>query len=458
MRDRYLRILITSLLIAGMVLGLCACGGRAESSAPAATPTPAPATPAPTPEPTPEPAPEPIDGELLTDDDGDGIINYKFHYKGATVYALIVLDPSRVFVGTAMTEQTGWGGYGITIDAAAEQYNAVAGINAGGFIDAGGTGGGWPPEGITYSRGLDYTVIDTGLIAALNNNDKMVVGYYDHDVCDDLGIRDSVAFGPILVQNGVKKDPANMESGIGSRTAIGQREDGAIVMVVIDGRQGYSIGVTFADCIDIMADKFGCVNASNMDGGNSTCMYYAGEAVNRSSNKAGGTRNLPDYWLVHALPDNYVKPESVPERIVLPDNALGELREYKGSCDAETSARMYDFACAFMEAYYGYFGTQGADYYYPTLMQYVATGSELRNQMDLALMDRTWVNTWRTEALNIVLNGAYDNGDGSYDILVSSDIYEYSEYWNYESLNTPLRITVVEAPETAYGFLATAVY
>ena len=305
---------------------------------------------------------------------------------------------------------------------------------------------------------MDYTVIDTGLIAGINNDNKMVVGYYDHEVCDVLGIRDSVAFGPILVQNGQKKDPANMETGIGSRTAIGQREDGAIVMVAIDGRQGYSIGVTFADCIDIMADKFGCVNASNMDGGNSTAMYYAGNAVNRSSNQAGGTRNLPDAWLVHAMTDSYVKPEGVPEQIVLPENPLGEVKEYVGTCDPETSARMYVYACDFASAFYGYFGTKGADYFYPTLMQYVSPGSDLQTRMDLALMDRIWVNTYHTELGNITREGAYDNGDGSYDIVISSDIVEYAEYWTYEAPRTELRITVVEAPDSVGGFLATSVY
>ena len=206
----------------------------------------------------------------------------------------------------------------------------------------------------------------------------MWAGYYDYEDCQAIGIRDAVCFGPALIVNGVKADPAELETGIGARTAIGQREDGAIVMVAIDGRQGYSIGVTFEDCVDIMADKFGCVNAANMDGGNSTCMYFAGAAVNRSANQAGGTRNLPDAWLVSPLPADYVKPADVPDRIVLPENPLGEVKEYAYACDEETSARMFQFACAFAEAYYGYFGTKNADYYYPTLLQYVAQDSDLR--------------------------------------------------------------------------------
>ena len=456
MKNRNSHSIPTLLLVIAMVLGFCACGGKAASAAPSATE--APERSVSTSEPTPEPTPEPIDGELLTDDDGDGIINYKFHYKGATVYAMIVLDPSRVFVGTALPEPSEWGGYGLTLDIMAEQYGAVGGINAGGFLDEGGGGNGWPPDGITYSRGVNFSQEERGPIAGLDGDDHMWAGYYDYNACESIGIRDAVCFGPALIQRGVKADPASLDSGIGSRTAIGQREDGAIVMVVIDGRQGYSIGVTFEDCINIMADKFGCVNAANMDGGNSTCMYFAGQAVNRSSNQAGGTRNLPDAWLVQALPDHYVKPAGVADSIVLPENMLGEEKEYESACDPDTSNRMYEFARVFAEAYYGYFGTKNADYYYPTLLQYVAQDCDLRHRVDLALMDRMWVNTWRTEATNLVLDGAYSNGDGTYDIVITSDIYEYSDYWNYEAPGTTLRITVVEAPESAYGYLATAVY
>ena len=397
------------------------------------------------------------DGLVLTDDDGDGIINYKFNYKGATVYALIVLDPSRVYVGTALTEPADWG-YGITLDAMAQQYGAVAGINAGGFLDQNGAGNGWPPSGITYGRGINFSTMENGPIAGLDRSNKMWAGYFSYNDCENVGIRDAVSFGPALVVDGVKTDRNLFESGIGARTAIGQREDDAIVMMVVDGRQGYSIGVTYADCADIMVDKFGCINASNMDGGNSSCMYYAGQLVNRSSNQASGTRNLPDAWLVSPLPEGYVKAESVPNQIVISGNALGEIKEYEYACDQETSERMFKFVCEFLQAYYGYFGTKNSDYYYPTMLEYVAPDSELKNLMDLALMDRLWVNTWKTTANNIELNGVYSNGDGSYDVIITSDVYEQSNYWNYEAPDTTLRVTLIEAPERSRGYLVTATY
>ena len=463
MNNRKLRALCAALLVMALSLGLAGCSLKretvviSESSAHAEAPAPM-AAPVPAPVPTPEPTPEPLVGEVLRDEDGDGIINYKFNYKGATVYAIIVLDPSRVYVGTALPEPSEWGGYGLTLDAMAEQYGAIAGINAGGFLDNGGGGNGWPPSGITYSRGINFATEQLGPVAGFDWRNTMWIGYYDYEACQNIGIRDAVSFGPALIVDGERTDPATFEPGIGARSAIGQREDGAIVMMVVDGRQGYSIGVTFEDCVKIMADKFGCINASNLDGGNSSCMYFAGLSVNRSANQAGGTRNLPDAWLVNPLPADYTKPENVKDYVVLPENPLGEVKQYEYACDPETSERMFAFAQAFAEAYYGYFGTSNADYYYPTLLQYVVPESELRYRIELALMDRMWVNTWKTDANNMVLNGAFSNGDGTYDIIVTSDIYEYSNYWNYEAPGTTLRITVVEEPGSTYGYLAVATY
>ena len=206
MKHKKLCQIAALLLAALMSLSLCACSSE-KSETPVATETPAP-----TPEVTPEPTPEPIVGELLTDDDGDGIINYKFNYKGATVYAIIVLDPSRVYIGTALPEPSEWAGYGLTLDAMAQQYGAVAGINAGGFKDEYGGGNGWPPSGITYSRGKVFDTMQFGPIAGLDWDDDMWAGYYSYEECQDIGIRDAVCFGPALIVNGEKTDPAKSVS------------------------------------------------------------------------------------------------------------------------------------------------------------------------------------------------------------------------------------------------------
>ena len=48
-------------------------------------------------------------------------------------------------------------------------------------------------------------------------------------------------------------------------------------MLVTDGRgKAGHLGASAADLIDIMS-KYGAVNAVNLDGGSSSCMYYNGE-------------------------------------------------------------------------------------------------------------------------------------------------------------------------------------
>ena len=97
-------------------------------------------------------------------------------------------------------------------------------------------------------------------------------------------------------------------SGWNPRTAIGQRADGAVIFVCIDGRQAGSVGGTYADVINIM-QEYGAINACNMDGGSSTVMMYRdvsgvyrepGEVymVNSYSLLQSEPRRMPDYWLV----------------------------------------------------------------------------------------------------------------------------------------------------------------
>ena len=237
-----------------------------------------------------------VDAYGLIDEDGDGVILDSIYYHGSTVYFLTVLDPSRIFVGSCVNSPDEYSG-GKTLDVLCEEFDAIGGINAGGFMDDSGTGSGWPPEGIVYSQGECYWPEMYGPSALLDENGRLYVGYFSYEECEAMGIRDAVSFGPVLITDGEKADPTSLESGINPRTAIGQRADGAIVLMVADGRQAYSIGVSYSDCAEIMYDR-GCINAVCMDGGNSSCMFWQGEQVNVSTNQAGGTRYLPDAWLI----------------------------------------------------------------------------------------------------------------------------------------------------------------
>ena len=100
----------------------------------------------------------------------------------------------------------------------------------------------------------------------------------------------------------------NSASGYNPRTAVGQRADGAVLFLCIDGRQAGSLGGTYADIIDIMLE-YGAVNACNMDGGSSSVMLYRdtyglygepGEVqmMNSYSVIQSQPRRMPNFWMV----------------------------------------------------------------------------------------------------------------------------------------------------------------
>ena len=88
----------------------------------------------------------------------------------------------------------------------------------------------------------------------------------------------------------------NLLSGVNPRTAIGQRADGAVLLLVVDGRQAYSLGATHNDLVDIMLE-YGAVNACNLDGGSSSMMWFEDGYVNHSASLIG-IRPLPTAFLV----------------------------------------------------------------------------------------------------------------------------------------------------------------
>lgn len=227
------------------------------------------------------------------DEDGDGIIIVDVKKKGFVGKMIIVLDPSRVFVGKPEV----YGGYGMTLEDLAKRYNALGGVNGGGFYDPEGGGTGGYPDGLTVADGqIFHEGNSTRTFCGLDNNNILHVGDYDSEEAVEKGIRDGVSFGPALIINGKGEYGNHMETGINPRTAVGQRADGAILLLAIDGRQVHSIGASFGDARDVMLD-FGAVNACNMDGGSSTVMYYNGQYINSPSSASGTSRALPDAFL-----------------------------------------------------------------------------------------------------------------------------------------------------------------
>lgn len=222
----------------------------------------------------------------------------KFYEVSGSTFAgtmLVVDDPSRVFVGASGDYQ---GEAGINVPGICDKYGAIAATNAGGFEDNGGVGNGGTPLGIVISEGsLKYGNLGESYnLIGFDSNNIFVIGNMTAQEALDRGVRDAVSFGPFLILNGEPLEVTGMGGGLNPRTAIGQRADGAVLMLIIDGRQTHSLGASMNDLINVMLD-FGAVNAANLDGGGSTVLYYNGEIKNKISS-IYGARGVPTAILI----------------------------------------------------------------------------------------------------------------------------------------------------------------
>jgi len=204
---------------------------------------------------------------------------------------MIVKDPMRVIV--ASTKYIGSNGQ--TLEKMIEEYDAVGGVNGGGFEDEDGKGTGGIPIGVVINDGkLLYGTNITADTAVIDYDGILHVGRMNGREAMELGARYAVSFGPILIVNGEKC--SGLDSGLNPRTAIAQRSDGAILLLVISGRQLESPGATYEDVADVLL-AHGAVNALNLDGGSSSSMVYEGEHLIRNSSVVG-QRDLPTSILV----------------------------------------------------------------------------------------------------------------------------------------------------------------
>ncbi len=95
------------------------------------------------------------------------------------------------------------------------------------------------------------------------------------------------SFGDIFEDGHARSDLDN--STRASRTAIGIKADGTVVMMMVDGRQApYSVGMTMAE-VGATMESLGCVQAVNLDGGGSSTFATQREGESENSTSAGLT-------------------------------------------------------------------------------------------------------------------------------------------------------------------------
>ena len=256
----------------------------------------------------------------------DGMLYRTYSGSTYTAYILLVQDPSRVYVGTSSDYHSGR--IGSRIFDIVKREGAVAATNAGEFADTNGQGTGDTPIGLTYSKGKcvwndgarrTFIGFDSGgTLHAYNSITRAEA--------DKLEIRDAVSFqtGNVLITNDGEQVTlyyAERNVGMAQRTAIGQRADGTVILVVTDGRTASSLGATRNDIIDLMVE-LGAVTAGMLDGGSSAMMYYEDYYTKYGID----TGTLDDYQL-QGLTNRYkafTRPRHMPTFFLVAPETQGE--------------------------------------------------------------------------------------------------------------------------------------
>ncbi len=222
----------------------------------------------------------------------------RFKVNGCNAYLAAVYDPSKIKL--AVSKWLGRSGQYI-YDMAKEQ-NAVLAINGGGFNDPGYNSNGANPVGVTIKDGqLVTNRLDGGNIIGFNyDNVLLLTKNQGGQAALDAGYRDAVTMTPFLIVNG---NPAFIKGnggwGYAARTAIGQRADGIVLFLVVDSNEFRSKGASMVELTEIM-QRYGAVNAANLDGGTSSVMVENGEMINDPIDSAlrHRTRGIPTAFIV----------------------------------------------------------------------------------------------------------------------------------------------------------------
>ncbi len=211
---------------------------------------------------------------------------------------LVIQDPTRIKVGYSNQMPRA----GETTSSIARRNGAIAAINGGGFIDTKWAGTGGAPLGVLMSNGkyISGELKDKDKkqdIIAFTEDGMLIIGKHSQNDLKKYNVKEAISFGPPLIVNGKPTiNKGDGGGGISPRTVIGQRADGSVLLLVIDGRSLKSYGATLKEVQDIMLEK-GAVNAANLDGGSSATMYYDGKVINTPSD-ALGERSVPSVFMV----------------------------------------------------------------------------------------------------------------------------------------------------------------
>jgi exopolysaccharide biosynthesis protein len=219
------------------------------------------------------------------------------NWKG---HLLIVNDPKAIRI--VVPEKVG---KGEKVSSMVKRTGAIAGVNAGGFLDPEWKGNGFQPTGLVISNGqIIYNDGSSDVpvsIVGIDKDGKMVAGKYRPSELLKMGVAEAVTFSPKFINDGKGLVKNHADGwGIAPRTSMAQKADGTIMFAIIDGRQPHSIGATLYDIQNVFLEE-GAVIAANLDGGSSTVLVHNDQIVNKPASPYG-ERYLPTAFLVFKDP------------------------------------------------------------------------------------------------------------------------------------------------------------
>ena len=241
-----------------------------------------------------------FDKQVLEHNEGDIYKYFKVTGYNFDAYMAVIYDASKIKV----VHSKYLGSAGQYLVDMARENDAVVAINGGAFVDINGLSNGGEVNGLLIEGGKIIQGYRNrshgGGVIGFTNDNKLYLGDVSAEEAIANGVRDAVDFGPFLVVNGKPSFvQGNGGFGIHPRTAIGQRKDGIVLFLVVDGRRIDSMGSDMKDLTDIMV-KYGAYNAANLDGGNSSVLVINNKIVNRPINwdNLEVTRPIADGFIV----------------------------------------------------------------------------------------------------------------------------------------------------------------
>lgn len=242
--------------------------------------------------------------QVLKRDEGNDIYKIvKISESSWSGYMVVIYDPSRL----KLVFSSKYGKGGDYVSTIAKENNAYIAVNASGVQSKAGV------NRITGTAILDGKIYDQGrnidkgggLIGFNKDNVLVLTKSKAEEAISKYNMDRAVEFGPFLVVNGKMSEfKGNGGWGVANRTAIGQRQDGIVLFMVIDGRSSSSIGISMKDLAELFV-KYKAYNAANLDGGGSSLLY--GKETLKSEGKVinnpvgygySGERRLPNAWMV----------------------------------------------------------------------------------------------------------------------------------------------------------------